>query len=131
MLASLTPDQLAPDQPIRHLKPIVDAALGDLGPVFDAIYAEGGRPSILPEHPLKASLLMAICSIRSDRQVCERLMYELPFKWFLDLNVQDPAFDQSSFAKNRERLLDHQVSRAFFSAVLEQARQRRLCRGGR
>jgi transposase len=74
---------------------------------------------------------MACCSIRSDRQFCERLTDDLPFKWFLDLNVQEPAFDQGSFAKNREQLLAHQVSRAFFSAVLEQARQRRLCRGGR
>ena len=127
MLASLTPDQLIPpDHPIRRVKPIVDAALADLSPLFDAMYAEGGRPSIPPEHLLKASLLMAFYSIRSERQFCERLHYDLLFKWFLDMNLEDPAFDQSSFAKNRERLLDHEVSRAFFAAVLEQARERRL-----
>src|SRR5215472_135586 len=78
------------------------------------------------DHPLKASLLMAFYSIRSERQFCERLQYDLLFKWFLGLNVEDEAFDHSSFAKNRERLLEHEVSRAFFAAVLEQARRLRL-----
>ncbi len=102
MLASLSPDQLIPpDHPIRRVKPIVDAALAVLSPLFDAMYAEGGRPSIRPQHLLKASLLMALYSIRSERQFCERLQYDLLFKWFLDMNVEDPAFDQSRFAKNR------------------------------
>jgi transposase len=90
------------------------------------MYAESGRPSIPPEHLLKACLLMAFYSIRSERQFCERLHYDLLFKWFLDLNVEDPAFDQSSFAKNRERLLEHDVSRQFFEAVLHLARQQHL-----
>ncbi len=124
---TLTPDQLIPsDHPIRRIKPLVDAALAELGPVFDAMYAETGRPSIPPEHLLKACLLMAFYSIRSERQFCERLHYDLLFKWFLDLNVEDPAFDQSSFAKNRERLLEHDVSRQFFEAVLKLARQQHL-----
>jgi transposase len=124
---TITPDQLIPpDHPIRRVKPLVDAALAELGPVFDAMYAEGGRPSIPPEHLLKACLLMAFYSIRSERQFCERLQYDLLFKWFLDLNVEDPAFDQSSFAKNRERLLHQEVSRRFFEAVLQLARQQHL-----
>jgi transposase len=90
------------------------------------MYAEAGRPSIPPEHLLKACLLMAFYSIRSERQFCERLQYDLLFKWFLDLNVEDPAFDQSTFAKNRERLLQHEVSRRFFEAVLQLARQQHL-----
>ncbi len=124
---TITPDQLIPaDHPIRRVKPLVDRALAELGPVFDAMYADGGRPSIPPEHLLKAGLLMAFYSIRSERQFCERLQYDLLFKWFLDLNVEDPAFDQSSFAKNRERLLQHEVSRQFFEAVLQLARQQHL-----
>ncbi len=124
---TLTPDQLIPpDHPIRRVKPLVDTALAKLSPVFDAMYAESGRPSIPPEHLLKACLLMAFYSIRSERQFCERLHYDLLFKWFLDLNVEDPAFDQSSFAKNRERLLEHDVSRQFFEAVLQLARQQHL-----
>ena len=124
---TLTPEQLIPpDHPIRRVKPLVDTALAQLSPVFDAMYAESGRPSIPPEHLLKACLLMAFYSIRSERQFCERLHYDLLFKWFLDLNVEDPAFDQSSFAKNRERLLEHEVSRQFFEAVLQLARQQHL-----
>ena len=124
---TITPDQLIPqDHPIRRVKPLVDTALAELGPVFDGMYAEAGRPSIPPEHLLKACLLMAFYSIRSERQFCERLQYDLLFKWFLDLNVEDPPFDQSSFAKNRERLLHHEVSRRFFEAVLNLARQEHL-----
>jgi transposase len=124
---SVTTDQLvAHEHPIRRVKPFVEAALSELNPVFDRMYAEDGRPSIPPEHLLKACLLMAFYSIRSERQFCERLQHDLLFKWFLDLNIEDPAFDQSTFAKNRRRLLDHGVSRLFFEAVLSQARQLHL-----
>ncbi len=124
---TVTPDQLIPDDhPIRRVKPFVEAALAELSPVFDEMYAEGGRPSIPPEHLLKACLLMAFYSIRSERQFCERLQYDLLFKWFLDMNVEDPAFDQSTFSKNRERLLEQDVSRKFFEAVLGLARQQHL-----
>lgn len=124
---TVTTDQLvASDHPIRRIKPFVEAALTELDPVFARMYAQDGRPSIPPEHLLKACLLMAFYSIRSERQFCERLQHDLLFKWFLDLNIEDPAFDQSSFAKNRERLLQHDVSRLFFEAVLTQARQLHL-----
>jgi transposase len=127
MLAVIDADQLIPaDHPIRRVKPIVEEALRELEPIFAAMYSEEGRRSIPPEHLLKACLLMAFYSIRSERQFCERLQYDLLFKWFLDLNVEDEAFDHSSFSKNRERLLKHEVSRAFFAAVLEQARRRHL-----
>lgn len=127
MLALVDPDQLIPaDHPIRRVKPIVEEALRELEPIFARMYSEVGRHSIPPEHLLKASLLMAFYSIRSERQFCERLQYDLLFKWFLGLNVEDEAFDHSSFAKNRERLLEHEVSRAFFAAVLEQARRLHL-----
>jgi transposase len=124
---AITPDQLvAPDHPIRKVKPFVVAALKELNPLFDEMYAKDGRPSVPPEHLLKACLLMAFYSIRSERQFCERLQYDLLFKWFLDLNIEDVGFDFTSFNKNRERLLKHDVGRRFFEAVLIQARQMRL-----
>jgi transposase len=93
---------------------------------FDEMYAMCGRPSIPPEHLLKASLLIALFSVRSERQFCERLQYDLLFKWFLDLNVGDPAFNPTTFSKNRERLLRHQVADAFFAEVVAEAQRRRL-----
>ena len=127
MLSSLTPDQLVPqDHPIRRIKPIVDRALSELSPTFNRMYADLGRPSIPPEHLLKASLLIALYSIRSERQFCERLQYDLLFKWFLDLNIMDPAFDASSFSKNKTRLLEHRVAREFLTAVVLEARRRKL-----
>ena len=90
------------------------------------MYATSGRPSIPPEHLLKASLLIALYSIRSERQFCERLRYDLLFKWFLDLNISDAPFDASTFSKNRERLLAADVARAFFAEVVAEAKRRRL-----
>lgn len=127
MLSALTPEQLVPqDHPIRQIKPIVDHALLELSVMFNQMYAEMGRPSIPPEHLLKACLLIALYSIRSERQFCERLQYDLLFKWFLDLNIMDSAFDASTFSKNKERLLKHQVARGFLGAVLAEARRRKL-----
>lgn len=127
MLTAITPDALVPaGHPIRQIKPIVEAALLRLSPTFDLMYAEDGRPSIPPEHLLKGCLLIALFSVRSERQFCERLQYDLLFKWFLDLNIMDPAFDHSVFAKNKERLLQHAVAREFFSAIVEEARRRQL-----
>jgi len=122
MLSSLTPEQLVPqDHPIRKIKPMVDRALGELSPIFNQMYAETGRPSIPPEHLLKACLLIALYSIRSERQFCERLRYDLLFKWFLDLNIMDEPFNFSVFSKNKARLLEHQVAREFLGKVIEQA----------
>ena len=127
MLLAITPDQKVPqDHPIRAIKPIVDRALLRLSPIFNRMYSKRGRPSIPPEHLLKASLLIALYSIRSERQFCERLDYDLLFKWFLDQNIGTPAFDASTFSKNRQRLLEHDVTRQFFEAVLAEARQRDL-----
>src|SRR4030065_1412224 len=94
MLSALTPDQLVPqDHPIRRIKPIVDQALKKLSPTFNRMYADLGRPSIPPEHLLKASLLIALYSIRSERQFCDRLQHDLRFKWLLALNIMATAFD--------------------------------------
>ena len=127
MLSLVTADQLVPENhPIREIKPIVDNALQELSPTFTRMYAETGRPSIPPEHLLKACLLIALYSVRSERQFCERLQYDLLFKWFLDMNIIDPAFDASTFSKNKERLLEHEVARGFLGVVLDEARRRRL-----
>ena len=126
MLVGMTPDQLVPaDHPIRCIKPIVEQALAHVSPTFARMYAAGG-PSIPPEHLLKASLLIALYSVRSERQFCERPQYDLLFKWFLDLNITDPVFDASTFSKNRERLLQQDVAAAVFDAVLDEARARNL-----
>lgn len=123
MLSLVTANDLVPeDHPIRKIKPMVDKALAELSPTFTRMYAETGRPSIPPEHLLKACLLMALYSVRSERQFCERLQYDLLFKWFMDMNIIDPAFDNSVFSKNKERLLEHDIAREFLGAVLAEAR---------
>lgn len=127
VMVFIAPDHKVPqDHPIRAIKPIVDRALSCLSPVFNQMYSKRGRPSIPPEHLLKASLLIALYSVRSERQFCERLEYDLLFKWFLDQDINTPAFDASTFSKNRQRLLDHDVARQFFEAVLAEARGREL-----
>ena len=88
MLTAVTPDALVPQgHPIRRIKPMVDRALAALSPTFSRMYASIGRPSIPPEHLLKGCLLMALFSVCSERQFCERLGYDLLFKWFLDMNI--------------------------------------------
>jgi transposase/IS5 family transposase len=127
VMVFVAPDHKVPqDHPIRRIKPIVDRALKSLSPVFSEMYSKRGRPSIPPESLLKASILIALYSVRSERQFCERLEYDLLFKWFLDQDINTPAFDASTFSKNRQRLLDHDVARQFFQAVLAEARQRDL-----
>jgi transposase len=130
MLSILTPDQLVPQgHPIRLIKPIVERALQALSSTFDSMYADGGRLSIPPEHLLKGCLLMALYTVRSERQFCERLQYDLLFKWFLDLNIGDPAFDHTTFSKNRQRLLEHAAASRFFQEVVAEARRLRLLSG--
>lgn len=127
MLSLVTANDLVPENhPIREIKPIVDKALAELSPTFTHMYAEAGRPSIPPERLLKACLLIALYSVRSERQFCERLQYDLLFKWFMDMNIIDPAFDNSVFSKNKERLLEHDIAREFLGAVLAEARGRKL-----
>src|SRR5260370_34061169 len=115
-------DRLPADIPLRGPRVHADAALRELGPVFTAMYAERGRPSIPPQTLLKSQLLIALYSVRSDRLFCEQLAYNLLYRWFLDLDPEAPAFDPSTFRKNRERLLAQDVARRFFDAVVRQAR---------
>lgn len=115
-------DRIPADHPLRQIKTQADAALRALAPVFAAMYSARGRPSIPPERLLKSQLLIALYSVRSDRLFCETLEYNLLYRWFLDMTPEEPAFDASTFSKNRERLLAHEVARQFFEAVVRQAR---------
>jgi transposase len=112
--------------PLRRIKALADQALGALSPEFDAMYAEIGRPSIPPERLLKASLLIALYSVRSERFFCEQLEYNLLFRWFLDMSLLESSFDPTVFTKNRQRLLKHRVGQALFDEVVIEADRRGL-----
>jgi transposase len=104
MLTTLSTEELIPaDHPIRRIRVVVDAVLAELDDVFEAMYATGGRSSVPPETLLKSTVLMAMYSIRSERAFCERLNYDLLVKWFLDMRIDQSAFDASTFSKNRQR----------------------------
>jgi transposase len=115
-------DRIDPQHPIREIKRQCDAALAAMSEHFDEIYAAHGQPSIPPERLLKAKVLMALYSVRSDRMFCERLNYDLLFQWFLDMNSSEAAFDASSFSQNQQRLIRHEVADLFFHEVVELAR---------
>ena len=119
-------ERIRADHPLRRIKPQVDAVLASMSATFDAMYAEGGRPSVAPERLLKASLLIALYSVRSDRLFCEMLDYNMLFRWFLDMGLEEASFDHSTFSKNRARLIEHEIAKAFFAGILKQAREQRL-----
>ena len=122
MLVVINPEQRIPQgHPLRRIKILADTALKQLSPLFDEMYSAVGRPSIPPERLLKASLLMALHTVRSERLFCEQLDYNLLFRWFLDLEADEASFDHSTFSRNRVRLLEHEVAGEFFRAVVEQA----------
>lgn len=133
----MSPESRVPENhPLRGIKWIADEVLDDMSPLFDEMYAETGRPSVAPERLLKAMVLMALYTVRSERQFCEQLDYNLLFRWFLGMNMVEQSFDASTFSKNRERLMAHQVAHVFFHRVVEQARsaKKHECRtlhGGR
>lgn len=114
------------NHPIRAIKALADPMLKTLDKKLGAMYAADGRPSIPPEQLLKATLLMALYSIRSERQFCERLEYDLLFRWFLDLSLEEPAFDHSVFSKNRQRMLTADVAEKFLRQTVLAARERHL-----
>ncbi len=126
MLTTLSPEEMIPaDHPIRRIRKVVEVVLAELDGEFEAMYSRTGRPSVPPEQLLKATVLMALYSIRSERAFCERLNYDLLFKWFLDLPIDARAFDPTTFTKNRERLLDHEIADRFFALVVAEAKLRR------
>jgi transposase len=114
------------DHPLRTIREIANAALSDLSLAFTALYTDFGRPSIAPEKLLRAMLLQAFYGIRSERQLMERLEFDLLFRWFVGLGVDDAVWDHSTFSKNRDRLLEGEIAAKFLAAVLAQPKVKRL-----
>jgi len=114
------------DHPLRAIRVMVDAALKELGPRLDGLYATGGRPSIAPEKLLRGLLLQVLYSVRSERMLMEQLDYNLLFRWFVGLSMDAPVWDVTVFTKNRERLLAGEVAQGFFQQVVAQARAQGL-----
>src|SRR3989442_8434443 len=106
--------RIPPDHPLRKIKAMADQELLKLSGVFNRMYSTVGRPSVVPEKILKSLLLIALYSVRSERQFCEQLGYNLLFRWFLDMELMEESFDATVFSKNRERLMEHEVGRFFF-----------------
>ncbi len=128
MLCSyLSPEERVPaDHPLRSIREMCDWALKELSERFAGLYAPLGRRSVAPEKLLRGLLLQVLFSIRSERLLMEQLNYNLLFRWFVGLNLDEPVWDATMFSKNRERLLRGDIAQAFFEAVLNQARQQNL-----
>lgn len=123
----VSPEERIPaDHPLRMIRRLTDAALRQLSRRFAKLYSRLGRRSIPPEQLLRALLLQVLYSVRSERMLIEQLNYNLLFRWFVGLNLDDPVWDATVFSKNRERLLRGEIAQAFFQAVLEQAREKDL-----
>jgi transposase len=124
---TLTPEDAVPSgHPLRPMRTMVNAILADLSPEFSKLYARSGRPSIAPEKLLRALLLQVFFSIRSEPMLIEQLRYNLLFRWFVGLSMDDKIWDVSTFSKNRKRFLDGEVSERFFAAVVDLARSSNL-----
>ena len=119
-------DRVRADHPLRPIREIANAALTTLSGDFAVLYSGLGRPSVPPEKLLRAMLLQAFYSVRSERQLMERIEFDLLFRWFVGIGIDDPVWDHSSFSKNRDRLLEGEIAAKFLTAVLSQPRVRRL-----
>lgn len=111
-------DFVPADHPLRSVRTLVNESLQRLNGLFNAIYADSGRASIAPEKLMRALLLQVFYSVRSERQLMEQIRYNLLFRWFVGLAIDDPVWDHSVFSKNRDRLLEHEVVEAFFTEVM-------------
>src|SRR6266852_5080918 len=119
----LSPEERVPaEHPLRQIRTLVDGVLRDMSPQFGKLYSEVGRPSIAPERLLRALLLQIFYSVRSERLLMKQLDYNLLFRWFVGMNLDEPVWVATVFTKNRERLLKHAIAEKFFAQVLEQAR---------
>jgi transposase len=115
----VNPEALVPpDHPLRQIRPLVNAALERLSPDFDELYSLTGRPSIPPEQLLRALLLQAFFTVRSERQLMEQLTYNILFRWFVGLSIEAPVWDVTVFTKNRDRLLEGDIAHGFLRAIL-------------
>jgi transposase len=122
MFSYVSAEQRVPqDHPLRAIRVLVDEVLRDMSREFDGLYAKVGRPSVPPERLLRAQLLQIFYSIRSERLLMEQLDYNLLFRWFVGLAMDEPIWNPTVFAKNRDRLLNHEIARSFFRRVVERA----------
>jgi transposase len=119
-------DRVPADHPLRRIRTLSDEALRELNRCFAKLYSKLGRRSVPPEQLLRALLLQVLYSIRSERMLMEQLAYNLLFRWFVGLDLEEPVWDATVFSKNRERLLRGKIAQAFFDAVLKQARESNL-----
>jgi transposase len=127
MFSYISPEERVPlEHPLRAIRALVEVVLKELSPQFAQLYSYTGRPSIAPEKLLRALLLQVLYTVRSERLLMEQLDYNLLFRWFVGLNMDDPIWDASTFSKNRERLLAGDIAHAFVEQVLAQARERTL-----
>ena len=127
MFIYVSPEDFVPaDHPLRPIRTMVDQALESLSVEFDRMYSHTGRPSIPPERLLKALILQALYSIRSNRMLTEQIGYSILFRWFLGMALDEPMWDHSSFTQNQQRLIGSEVSALFFDRILDQARRKRL-----
>src|SRR5450631_4799730 len=123
MFSYVSLEQRVPgDHPLRAVRKLTDAVLGRLSPEFDALYAASGRPSIAPEYILRALLLQVFYSVRSERLLVEQIDYNLLFRWFVGMGMDEAVWNHAVFSKNRERLLNEEVAEVFFQRVLERAK---------
>lgn len=123
MFSYLSPEQrVRKDHPLRAVRAMTDEILERMSPVFDAMYAGGGRPSVPPEELLRAQLLQMLYSVRSERLLMEGIDYSILFRWFVVLNLDETVWDATSFTKNRDRLLEAAVAKEFLAQVVERAR---------
>jgi transposase len=122
MFSYVSPEQRVPsDHPLRAIRALVDAVLRELSPDFDRLYASVGRPSVPPERLLRAQLLQIFYSIRSERLLMEQLDYNILFRWFVGMDMDEPVWTPTVFTKNRDRLLNQELARTFFRQVIAQA----------
>src|SRR2546422_8268604 len=122
MYSYISPEQRVPaDHPLRPIRKMTDEIFKQLSPRFDKLYSRVGRPSIAPERLLRALLLQVLYSVRSERMLMEQLCYNMLFRWFVGLNMDDAVWDATTFSKNRERMLKSDIARLFFQAVVEEA----------
>jgi transposase len=122
MFSYVSAEQRVPkEHPLRAIRTLVDGVLRDMSREFDGLYATVGRPSIPPERLLRAQLLQIFYSIRSERLLMEQLDYNLLFRWFVGLEMDEPIWDVTVFTKNRDRLLNQEIARSFFRRVVERA----------
>lgn len=127
MFSYLSPEsRVREDHPLRAIRLMVDKALGEMSPLFDEMYSEMGRPSIPPEKLLRAQLLQMLYSVRSERLLMEEIDYSVLFRWFVGMNMDEPVWDVTVFTKNRDRLLEHDVAKVFFTVVWNQAEEAKL-----